>query len=101
MIRARWVCLCLAAAICLAAAPASAGSNNGAPQRTFSSSKAKAAVPVAPQQKISKKNRKAGIVFDDKGTLKTRKLTNGKLSQTDQTLAKTRAKALASQQSAQ
>jgi len=87
--RLRMVCL---SALCLvfAALPAFAGS---APQPIpFSSAKAKSSVPVTPKQTISTKNRKAGIVFSDKGTVKTRKLGSGKLSKTDKTLADVKAK---------
>jgi len=82
--RLRMACL---SALCLAfaAAPALAGS---APQPIpFSTTRAKSSVPVTPKQTISKKNRKAGVVFNDKGTLKTRKFGSGKLSKTDKTLA--------------
>ncbi|WP_337997171.1 hypothetical protein [Oleispirillum naphthae] len=82
--RLRTACLS-ALCLALAAAPALAGS---APQPIpFSTTKAKSSVPVTPKQTISKKNREAGIVFDDKGTLKTRKLGSGKLSKTDKTLS--------------
>ena len=102
MIRTGWICLCLAAAFALTATEPACAGGTGAPQQTFSSSKAKAGVPVTPKQTISKKNRKAEIVFNDNGTVKTRALTNGKPSKTDKTLAKTRARTgAASTQTAQ
>jgi hypothetical protein len=81
MIRARRVALCLAVATCLAAVSGGVAFADP-PQQTFSSAKAKSSVPVTPKQRISSQNRKAGMTFDNKGNLQTRKLPNAKLSKT-------------------
>ncbi len=66
----------LAAAVSVAAL-AGGAAMAGEPQSAFQTTHAKSQVPITPKQTISTANRKAGLSFNDDGSIKTRKLPSG------------------------